>query len=190
MNKPRLVAISGYAQSGKTTIASYLDDRYGYVRYRFADTLKNMLRTMGLTDNQIDGDEKEVPLDLLCGHTPRYAMQTLGTEWGRCSIGQEIWINAWSNSVKKYLQNDSDSMEWDRIVVDDVRFINELEKVKEVGGLIIRVERPNIVQIKNHKSETALDDVKWNEIGHVIINDGTKEELFIKVDKILQENGK
>lgn len=182
----RLIGVSGLAQSGKSTVAEYLQSEYGYARYRFADCLKTMLRVMGLTDTQIDGDEKEIPLELLCGRTPRYAMQSLGTEWGRQMIGPDLWVNSWANTVKNFLQDDPDSLLYDRVVVEDIRFPNELEKVREMGGLILRIERPNIVQMKIHASETALDDVKWNEFGHVIVNGGTKEQLFEKIKLIIK----
>ena len=89
-NRPGLLGIHGKAGSGKSTAAQVLIDG-GFKRVKFADPLKNMLRAIGLTDQHIEGDLKEVPCDMLLGQTPRHAMQTLGTEWGRGCIGGEFW---------------------------------------------------------------------------------------------------
>jgi hypothetical protein len=47
---------------------------------KFAGPLKSMCMALGLTEAHIEGHLKEVPCELLCGQTPRHAMQTLGTE--------------------------------------------------------------------------------------------------------------
>ena len=82
MRSPELIGLVGAAHCGKTTVAILLSREHRYVRLRFADTIKDMLRVLGLSDEQLDGNLKEVPTDLLYGKTPRWAMQSLGTEWG------------------------------------------------------------------------------------------------------------
>ncbi len=47
------------------------------------------------TEDKIEGSLKAKPCSLLAGKTPRHAMQTLGTEWGRNCIGDGFWINLW-----------------------------------------------------------------------------------------------
>ena len=87
----RLIAFCGYMGSGKSFAADYLIEKYGYTRVKFAGPLKDMLHTMGLTEEEIEGGDKDKPSDLLCGRTPRWAMQSLGTEWGRECIGENLW---------------------------------------------------------------------------------------------------
>ena len=87
---PSVIAITGQAGSGKTTIAKHLELEYNYVRVRFAEVLKDMLLALGLTEEEINGDLKEKPCSLLLGKTPRHAMQTLGIEWGRNLIHPDI----------------------------------------------------------------------------------------------------
>jgi len=89
-----LIAFIGLSGCGKTTAARYFND-HGFTRLRFAEPLKRMLRAIGLTDAQLDGDLKEQETNLLCDRTPRHAMQTLGTEWGRNQIDQDFWVNIW-----------------------------------------------------------------------------------------------
>ena len=97
-----IIGLTGLAGSGETTVARHLMGMHGFVRHRMAEPLKSMLKALGLTEQQIDGDLKEVPCELLGGKTPRHAMQTLGTEWGRDLISQNLWVKAWCDSLPHY----------------------------------------------------------------------------------------
>lgn len=130
---PKVVAFTGPAGSGKSTAADHLVG-LGYVRVKFAGPLKAMMRAIGLTDDHIEGALKELPTPLLAGRTPRLAMQTLGTEWGRDIIGPNFWTGLWWRTVSDVLDNGG------RVVTDDCRFANEAEVVRGVGGRIIRLE--------------------------------------------------
>ena len=76
----KLVGVIGYRQVGKSTAHTHLVTARGYTHRPFAGPLKNMLRVLGLSETHLDGSMKEENSDLLCGRSPRYAMQTLGTE--------------------------------------------------------------------------------------------------------------
>jgi hypothetical protein len=141
-----IVAFTGLAGSGKSTAAAYLVERHGFQRVRFAGPLKAMMVALGCTHEQIDGSEKETPCDLLGGKTPRHAMQTLGTEWGRNLITPDLWIRAWQNAVAKVPAGVP-------VVVDDCRFPNEAEAVRFAGGVIVRIERPGAGTASVHASE-------------------------------------
>jgi hypothetical protein len=127
---PRVVGLCGPAGSGKSTVAQYLVDNFGYTRVRFAGPLKAMSRAVGLTDAQIEGDLKEVPSALLCGRTPRYFMQRLGTEFGRDLIGEDFWVGLWARDARDVLDAGG------KVVADDCRFENEVATVRELGGQI------------------------------------------------------
>lgn len=141
-----IVAFTGLAGAGKSTAAAHLVKSRGFERVRFAGPLKAMMKALGCTDAEIDGDRKEVPCDLLGGKTPRQAMQWLGTEWGRDLIDSNLWIRAWRAAV-------------DRLpggipaVVDDCRFPNEAEAIRAAGGVIVRIERPGAGTASVHASE-------------------------------------
>lgn len=124
-----LIGFCGFAGAGKSTAAQRLIGRHGFQRHRFAGPLKDMLKTLGLTDAQVDGSLKETPCPLLGGKTPRWAMQALGTEWGRDCIDEGIWIRAWANRAEAC----------DLVVVDDVRFPNEVDAIKKRGGHVVRI---------------------------------------------------
>lgn len=174
-NLPRLVALSGAAGSGKTTAADYLIEHYGYHRVKFAGPLKDMLYAVGLTHNDIEGTGKQFPSDLLCGHSPRYVMQTLGTEWGRELIGADLWVNIWQRRVTAAAAVNPDA----RFIVDDMRFANELDCVKALGGVRITVHRPTVAGLAgDHVSETALP---FDEQAKLVLNDGDLAQLHHRV---------
>lgn len=135
-----LLGLVGAKGCGKSALAHVLADRYGFQRMRLADTLKSILRSVGLTHEQVDGDDKEVPCSLLLGHTPRYAMQTLGTEWGRNCIGKDFWVQAFEHRIMQTLPTNPHQ----RIVIDDIRFPNEAEMVARLGGYLWRIRRPEV----------------------------------------------
>lgn len=158
---PRTVlAFTGLAGSGKSTAALHLVERYGFQRVRFAGPLKDMMRALGLTEAEIEGELKEKPCALLGGKTPRYAMQTIGTEWGRDLISQDLWIRAWLAALDRVPAGLP-------VVVDDCRFPNEADAVLAAGGSIIRVVRPGAeAGAAGHSSEAhelPADMVLHNE---------------------------
>ena len=146
-----IVGLAGYLKSGKSEVARALQDK-GFQRMRFAQPLKDMIKALGLTDAHVDGHLKEEPCELLCGRTPRWAMQTLGTEWGRDLIHSEIWITLWRARALAVLGNGG------KIVVDDVRFHNELRAVRELDGEVWRVNRPGLVH-QAHVSESYIGEM-------------------------------
>lgn len=150
----RLIGFCGLAGSGKSTAAQILVEHYGFARQRFADPLKAMLRALGLSEREIDGDLKEKPCARLMGKTPRDAMQSLGTEWGRALIADDLWVELWRKSVQYHLSIGG------KIVVDDVRFPNEVAAIRAIGGKIIRVRRDmRSESLGAHASETQALDV-------------------------------
>lgn len=157
-----LVGITGKAGSGKSTAAQVLLDA-GWVRIKFADPLKDMLRAIGLDDRHIEGHLKEIPCEVLQGKTPRWAMQTLGTEWGRECIGDQFWIAIARRRIALAMAAGLN------VVVDDVRFENEATVIRELGGLVLGLERGD--GAGGHVSEAGVAP----DIRHV--NDGTVSEL-------------
>jgi hypothetical protein len=150
-----IIGLTGYAGSGKSTAAKHLVERHGFVLVKFAGPLKQMMRCLGLGDREIEGELKEEPHPLLSGKTPRYAMQTLGTEWGRDLIGFGLWVNVAMDRVHAVLDRGG------KVVLDDCRFPNEASAIKEAGGVIIKVIRPLTTPVGAHASEEQELPVDW-----------------------------
>lgn len=170
-----VIGIVGTARSGKSELAQALAGE-GFARVRFADPLKNMLYALGLRLEEIEGALKEEPCELLGGRTPRYAMQTTGKEWGRDLIDSQIWLRAWMRTASKHAH----------VVAEDVRFQNEVDTIRSLGGIIIRVSRPGIMPRADHVSEALIVDPSLNpEIE--LINDGSLEAWRMRGTQIAEK---
>lgn len=128
--------------------------------------------------------------------TPRLLLQLLGTECGRKIIHPDIWVSATFadyqpngapyNSLGdvfddlKLCPSETKMPNW---IISDVRFPNEAKAIKDKGGILIRVTRPGFEDTGQHLSEIALDS--YDNFDHIIINDGTIEDLFTKIDNWL-----
>lgn len=204
--KKIIVAFCGFAGSGKDTACDYLDNYYGYERTSFAAPLKEMVKiAFGFSDDQLYGpsskreeEDLRYPFSgtcLRCGrqcqmafvakhgnspywckacdaHYPafinaRIALQTLGTEWGR-RLHDDIWAKAALNKIMA-----SDMRCW---CISDLRFVNELDAVKAVGGYVVRLMRGE--RKSSHASEAELDSIPLTHFDKVIENHGTLEELY------------
>tara|TARA_R110002072_G_scaffold39942_7_gene113927 strand:- start:6370 stop:7080 length:711 start_codon:yes stop_codon:yes gene_type:complete len=139
------------------------------------------------------------------GLTPRKLLQLLGTEAGRHVIHPNIWVNAlfadykvtnncsqhsdglWYTSEHGEAESEVTPV-YPNWIVTDVRFPNEAKAIKEKGGILIRINRPQyldnglVIRKDEHPSETALDD--YDEFDYVIENDGTVQDLIDKVKSL------
>lgn len=156
-----IIGISGKKQVGKNTVALML--KYGSSQsvreVSFAAELKNeVARTCGVTTKEIE-DNKPVYRELL-------------QAWGcyrRNKYGKDFWIDKAVKSLEQFKE--------DIIVFTDVRFENEAEAIKKLGGVLVRVVRATGLDDK-HESETALDKYDFDNI---ILNSGNAAHLFHEV---------
>lgn len=175
-----IIGIAGYAGSGKSTVADWLVKEHNFERIKFADGLKDMLRALGLSESWIEGELKEEPCPLLLGRSPRHAMQTLGTEWGRACIGEDFWVNYWTMRVRGRLA----TSRCFGVVVDDVRYPNELEAVQNLSGVAWWVSRPGVRPSSYHSSEHSLAELL--DRFEVINNGGDMAELKQSIEAKLK----
>lgn len=136
MSTPIVVGIAGYKGAGKSTLANYLADR-GFVVLAFADPVYEALSSIFEVPRGVleDQSTKKMQMDALLGVSPRYALQTLGTEWGRDFIHPDIWVELCMRRVQKLLNHGCS------VVVSDVRFDNEATALRSIGGYIVEVKR-------------------------------------------------
>jgi len=177
-----LIGVCGKAGSGKDTIGDYLVEKYGFKKIALADPIKRLVKDIfALDDHTVyDRDAREKNLERWEGWSVRRLLQYIGTELFRENIDDAIWVK----SLWYKIQDDKSC----NYVVTDVRFPNELnylnENSEEGEFLSIKVERPGYngdVGLKGHASE-AYDlegDVK-------IVNNGTMEDVYSKVDEIVK----
>jgi hypothetical protein len=181
----KIVALTGHKGSGKDTAALYFMSR-GFTNMKFAGALKDMIATLikyqggstRLIADMIEGHLKEVPSNLyLGGKSPREAMILLGTEWARDLINEELWVNTLVNRVQATS---------DYVVITDCRFDNEEKAIRDLGGKIIRIVRPDNASnvFQDHPSEAYIP--KMN-VDLEIVNDGTIEALHEAVVNAMVE---
>jgi hypothetical protein len=166
-----IIGLTGYAQSGKDTVAKVLIEKYGYTRIAFADKIREYLYEMNPIIDNVAGE----PIFLkelikrddweVAKKSPhvRRALQNAGVA-ARKVFGDTFWI----------YQALSDVRPQDKTVVTDVRFKNEADWIKDFGGQIWRVERDGVAAINNHISENEMDTYP---VDFTIFNNGTLEEL-------------
>ena len=154
----KVIGLTGRKRSGKDTAGAALV-AMGFTRKSFAHPIKLMLAALLLyqgvpgdvIERMLEGDLKEVNSEYLNGRSPRHAMQTLGTEWGRGLIADSIWVDVLLRSCAGH----------EKVVVTDVRFPNEVDALRsEFGAEVYRVVRPGLEAANdNHPSETQIDSL-------------------------------
>lgn len=173
-----------------------------WIRYGFADgfEIRGSNRTMINKTCSKEKYEEEVKANCRTAYkhelTPRDILQMLGTQCARDIIHYDIWVNAlFADYTTDPHHNSTTKWKGSRWIITDMRFPNELKAIKDRGGISIRINReykygdlshiPNTVNKiinKEHPSETALDNSKFD---YTINNDGTIDDLIVKVKEIL-----
>jgi hypothetical protein len=175
----KLIGVSGKIGSGKnyitTNVVIPILEKYNkrYLELAFADQIKINV----ISKNNIEYD------DVYKNKTSnsRQLLQIEGTEVGR-TFDKNIWVNYLDNWIKVY--NDRGVSNF---VVNDVRFINEYEYVKNTGGIMIKVIAPSrnqkrliqesnsdievLYKISTHRSECDLDNLDESKYDLIIYND-------------------
>lgn len=169
-NTPKLIGLTGKARSGKDTVAGFLADNYGVKTLAFARPLKEGLKTMlNLSDEHVHGSLKETVIPDF-GKSPRQMLQTLGTDWGRQMVTDSIWLLVAKRQIEAWLEQGY------HVAMTDVRFDNEAEMIRTMGGKVWHIHRPNAAQVNAHASEAGVTFDKSLDV--LIVNDGSLEDLF------------
>ena len=165
------------AQSGKTTVARFLQAR-GYCCLPFAQPMREMLSVLlghlcydeARIAHHLYVDKEAVLPEL--GVSARHLLRTLGTEWGRDCVSPTVWMDVWLAKARRK----------SFVVVDDVRFVNEAELIRLIGGQVWQITRPGVVRTTEHASEGGLDT--WTKFTCDIVNAGTISDLLNGLPKV------
>ena len=173
----KLIGLIGKARSGKDTVAQYLFEQYGFTRLAYADPVKLAAQQIfGLSHNQTWDDKlKEVEIPYW-GMTPRQMFQKLGTDATHPVFGRDVWMKRWFMAYDVLKDTDD-------IVVPDVRYDLELQGIRNLGGVLIRIERGEGLsgQEGAHISENGITI----DPDFVIHNNGSLHQLYDAVESIL-----
>lgn len=170
-----LVGLHGPATCGKDTVGRILRDEFGLERVAFADSIRDGLKGIfRFNDLDFEGASKEAIIEWI-GKSPRQLMQTLGTEWGRGLVREDIWLLLAERKIDKLREE-----RYIPVVITDVRFENEAELIRSKGGTIWHIYRKDAVQVQSHTSESG---VKFRaDLGDIRVdNNGTLQDLRAEV---------
>ena len=195
MTNAIVVGIAGKARAGKDSFACFLADAFNsrHERYRarvvsLAAPLKEMLVPLikcFVEDNPyyyVHFDKKDEPLPGLHDVSPRRLMQTLGTEWGRHIVDEDLWCEVLDRKVAEFEKeiNEEDKDLVPVIIVPDVRFDNEAAYT----DYMYLVNRALVQEVEEHYSELGISEYL---IKRTIDNNGSLAALKKKAQGLVQE---
>jgi hypothetical protein len=187
-----IIAFAGRKQSGKTTCAQFVEEKFsnefGNAKiYNFADPLKSLcMDILGLEYRQCYGSDEEKNELVNCfwdNHqlTAREVLQIVGTDMFR-TMQKHVWSNA---TIRRILR-DQPTM----AIIADCRFPNEVDAIKRVGGIVIKLTRNPYNSF--HASEIALDPEQYDQSNFdLIINNQSLsiQDQNIIIYSFLQNKG-
>lgn len=174
-----IIAFNGGMGSGKSTAIELIRGMTGLVlpNVKFAQPLYDMQEMIyGRISSVYQRPENFVK--------DRKLLQWLGTEWGRDTISKTIWIDIWRAEVERLEKLHK------VVVCDDVRFENEAQTVKAMGGTVIKIsalrgQDRTVSGIANHSSEAGLP----NElVDYIVENNSTMEDYKNSLGYLVTQN--
>ena len=211
----KLIAITALRGSGKDTTADYIIKNYpNWEKDSFAGTLKDAVSAIfGLDRKMLAGETaedraiREKPDEYWSeklGYevTPRMLLQKIGTDILRDCFDKNIWINSLEH---KLMNTDKNA------IITDCRFKNEIDALKELGAIFIRIERDPLpkwfrecekagkkesncqffidYQHMDIKGLKTVHQSEWDWIGYddpkyILKNNGTFEDLYTQIRQI------
>jgi hypothetical protein len=184
-----VVVVTGYKQSGKDTTADYLVENYGFVKYAFADPIRDVCRVVfDWGDRHFFGDLKE-EVDPVWGISPRRALQWIGTEAFQWYIGQDfpefaeiVGRTVW---VKKFLLW-HEREKHRRVVIPDMRFHHELDTLEEHLGNDVRSVRINNERVVPNDVHASEQDIPDLNVDFEVENHTSFEDLYEQLDELVR----
>lgn len=173
-----LLGVAGVKFSGKDTVGDYYVNNHGYIKLHYADPLKDILKTLfKFKDDQLNGNKKEV-VDERINKTPREILQYVGTDLFRNQmekiipeIGKDFWLFVMKNAINEIREKNPEA----KIIITDIRYPNESEFIRSLGGEVIKIKSINKTSnnnYSNHESEQCIDNIPYD---YLIENDYSEE---------------
>lgn len=209
-----ILALCGFANSGKSTVADRLVQSHGFRRYSFAGPVKDVVATtFGWPREQLEGNTAEsrewrnLPdqhWTAVLGHTvtPRLALQMIGNGF-RQLLGDNIWVSRTIQAINSRSNNTN-------VVVDDLRYRNEWNALAGIGASTYIIRPKNFASSEHLRLwnagfarrlpgaiplHSALHISDWDWLLHpsmittpVITNCGTIEDLYRTTDRLYTEH--
>lgn len=171
-----IIALGYRKESGKDTVANMLVEGYGYSKIGISYRLKKFfVESFGLTWDDVETPTGKMRYnnDFQC--TNREALQKIGHGF-RKYFGDDIWLRFLSQRLRQ----------GGKLVIPDLRYKNEFEFVKKLGGKCVRIDRkaaPRSLHITENQLVLVPDD-QWD---YIIDNNGSFDHLHLVVEEMLEK---
>lgn len=184
-----IIGILGNKNTGKDTVADYIVEKYNFVKKSLADPVKKTCQEIFLlTDSQLYDEKLKETSDPRWFNTkPRQMFQFIGTDLFRDQmeklmpdIGKEIFLYHFQLWFQKEKEKNCNLC----VVIPDIRFQNEVNFIKNLNGIIVKIERKTGIN-DTHISETEMLSI--TNYDYFIENNNTKDSLYIKIDNIISK---
>lgn len=206
-----IIGACGFIGSGKGTFGEYLVTQHGWKSASFAKSLKDMVAAVFHWPRELlEGDTKESrewreKMDYWWSDklnrpvTPRWVLQNIGTDVMRNHFADDIWVLSLERAILDLGSN---------VVVTDVRFPNEVSKIRSMnGGKTVWIRRGELPEwydmahaansdtflhapeCHDEMTKLGIHQSEWAWVGqpmdYIIHNDGTPEDLYARIDQLV-----
>lgn len=185
----KIIGLKGQSGAGKDTVGDYLIKQHNFKKISFAMPLKQITAIitgwpleMILGGTPESRDFRETKIHPEFGMTCREILQEIGTDLFRQYFDPETWIKIAKRQIQDFTNQGYN------VVITDVRFENEAEMIKSLGGEVWNLKR-DLNLSKVLISETAsqhISEHKFETPGELTIkNNGTLEDLYCQIDSLI-----
>lgn len=176
-----IVGITGRAGAGKSTLAQEIQKPKMFTPHTkgirikgFSVALKKSVAAMFGINWELLEDQSFKASSSPLGITWRELLQKFGTEAVRNGMGENFWIDV---LMSEYIPNTS---KW---IIQDVRFDNEAQAIRDRGGIIIRIERDNLIDVGTHASEAGVSE---HLVDETWVNNRGIEEIKMEAARLAE----
>lgn len=178
---PNIYFVSG-AGAGKSYACKYLIDNYQYIQSKFANSVYMLANSYF----NMQGKDRKL-------------LQIIGTEVGRNTLGENIWIDRFEQDIKIVTLAAQRMNKTVSFVSDDCRFPNEHEMLKKMGWVGVYLNVPKEIRIQRliGRDGTAQEETlnHISEIAHEAFKDelysldasGTLEQTYQNIETFLTQ---
>jgi hypothetical protein len=178
-----IILVNGLPRAGKDTFADYMVQKYNFVKFSFADELKDIVcRTFDISREDLDYFKND-QIELCYNNGGRYEelinfrdlLRRFGTEGMKPAFGDSVWADVLYRKIEQSKHKN--------IIVPDFRFLCEYKNLDNIKTVLVQDERE--LPIEGHASDVELyqNNFKFN---YVLYNN--KDESFFKeIDNLTKE---
>ena len=186
-----LIGFSGKKGSGKSFFADYLVNNKLFIKLSFASPLREITKILfNLSDEDVKDPIKKELINPKFNASPRELMQWLGTDIMREEFNKKfnysgsIWIDSVKDKVKTLLDNNKD------VVIDDVRFQNEVDMIHSLGGIVINL-RNDLDNTLNNSTSTHSSENQKLTFNYEFVNDKSYSntyDIYLNLDLLFNKH--